>query len=192
MAADHRAAGRGVLVVMNDRIHGAHSLSKTNTTSVETFLSPISGLIGTVNYGQCQYFRQPSRRHTDHSGFSLAGVSALPRVDILYACADMPADLVDGSVARGARGIVIAGDGNGNMNAATLERAARAAAQGIVIVRSSRVPTGTVSRNVEIDDDRLGFIVSDELNPAKARILLMLALLAKRPLDELQQLFYTY
>jgi len=192
VAADPRAAGRGVLVVMNDRIHGAHSLSKTNTTSVETFLSPINGLIGTVNFGHCQYFRQPSRRHTDNSIFSLDGVSALPRVDILYACADMPADLVDGSVARDARGIVIAGDGNGNMNAATLAHAARAAAQGIVIVRSSRVPTGTVSRNVEIDDDRLRFIVSDELNPAKARILLMLALLEERRLEALQELFYTY
>ena len=192
VAADPRAAGRGVLVVMNDRIHGAHSLSKTNTTSVETFLSPINGLMGTVNFGHCQYFRQPSRRHTDNSIFSLDGVSALPRVDILYACADMPADLVDGSVARGARGIVIAGDGNGNMNAATLAHAARAAAQGIVIVRSSRVPTGTVSRNVEIDDDRLRFIVSDELNPAKARILLMLALLEERRLEALQELFYPY
>jgi L-asparaginase len=192
VAADPRAAGRGVLVVMNDRIHGAHSLTKTNTTSVETFLSPINGLIGTVNYGQCQYFRQPSRRHTENSAFSLTGVSILPRVDILYACADMAADLVDCSVARGARGIIIAGDGNGNMNAATVAQAARAAADGIVIVRSSRVPTGTVSRNVEIDDDRMQFIVSDELNPAKARILLMLALLEERSLEALQQLFYTY
>lgn len=37
VAADPEAADRGVLVVMNDRIHGAHSLTKTNTTSVETF-----------------------------------------------------------------------------------------------------------------------------------------------------------
>jgi L-asparaginase len=192
VAADPRAAGRGVLVVMNDRIHGAHSLTKTNTTSVETFLSPINGLIGTVNYGQCQYFRHPSHQHTENSAFSLTGVSAMPRVDILYACADMPADLVDCSVASGARGLVIAGDGNGNMNAATVAQAARAAADGVVIVRSSRVPTGTVSRNVEIDDDRLQFVVSDELNPAKTRILLMLALLEERSLEELQQLFYTY
>ena len=192
VAADPRAAGRGVLVVMNDRVHGAHSLSKTNTTSVETFLSPINGLIGTVNYGRPQYFRRPFRQHTDTSAFSLDGVTALPRVDILYACADMPADLVDCSVSMGARGIVIAGDGNGNMNAATLAHAARAARKGIVIVRSSRVPTGTVSRNVEIDDDRLQFIVSDELNPAKARILLMLALLKERRLEELQTLYYTH
>jgi L-asparaginase len=192
VAADPGAADRGVLVVMNDRIHGAHSLTKTNTTSVETFLSPVSGLIGTVVYGETRYFRRPFRRHTHGSEFSIAEGTELPRVDILYACADMPADLIDCSVARGAAGIVIAGDGNGNMNAATLERAAQAAAQGVVIVRSSRVPTGKVGRNVEVDDDRLRFIVSDELNPAKARVLLMLALLKERSREEIQQLFYEY
>ena len=192
VAADAKATGRGVLVVMNDRIHGAHSLTKTNTTSVETFLSPINGLIGTVVYGKTKYFRRPFRKHTYRSEFSVDGVTDLPRVDILYACAEMPADLIDCSVSRGAMGIVIAGDGNGNMNTATLLQASRAAAQGAIIVRSSRVPTGTVSRNVEIDDDSLGFIVSDELNPAKARILLMLALLENRKLDSLQQLYYAY
>ncbi len=192
VAADPDAAGRGTLVVMNDRIHGAHSLTKTNTTSVETFLSPINGLIGTVNYGTAAYFRRPFRKHTHKSQFTVNGVATLPRVDIIYACADMPADLIDGSMEKGAKGIVVAGDGNGNMNAATIERAARAAKRGVVIVRSSRVPTGKVGRNVEIDDDRLGFIASDELNPAKARILLMLALLKKRSLGEIQQLFYEY
>jgi L-asparaginase len=192
VAADPAAADRGVLVVMNDRIHGAHSLTKTNTTSVETFLSPITGLIGTVNYGKASYFRRPFRKHTYRSPFSVDGVTALPRVDILYACADMPADLIDCSAARGAVGIVIAGDGNGNMNAATLEAAAAAAARGILIVRSSRVPTGTVGRNVEVDDDDRGFIASDELNPAKARILLMLALLEERRPEEIQELFYSH
>lgn len=192
VAADPQAAERGALVVMNDRIHGAHSLTKTNTTSVETFLSPLNGLIGTVNYGHTRYFRKPFRRHTFLSEFDVDGVATLPRVDIIYACIDMPADLIDGSVAGGARGIVIAGDGNGNMNTATLERAARAAQQGVVLVRSSRVPTGRVGRNVEVDDDRHGFIASDELNPAKARILLMLALLKERSLKDIQQLFFDY
>ena len=64
--------------------------------------------------------------------------------------------------------------------------------RGIFVVRSSRVPTGTVGRNVELDDDSLGFIVSDELNPAKARILLMLALSQKYGPSRIQQLFYTY
>jgi len=192
VAADPGAAGRGTLVVMNDRIHGAHSLTKTNTTSVETFISPINGLIGTVNYGKPEYFRRPFRKHTHKSQFSVKGVTSLPRVDIIYACADMPADLIDGSMEKGAKGIVVAGDGNGNMNAATIERGALAAQKGVIIVRSSRVPTGKVGRNVEINDDRMGFIASDELNPAKARILLMLALLKKRKLAEIQRLFYEY
>jgi len=192
VAADPQAVERGTLAVMNDRIHGAHSLTKTDTTAVETFLSPLRGLIGTADYGKTRYFRRPYRRHTYLSEFSVADVDALPRVDILYACTDMPADLVDGSVASGAGGIIIAGDGNGNMNAPTLEHAARAAAAGVVIVRSSRVSTGRVGRNVEVDDDRHGFIASDELNPAKARILLMLALLKKRSIEEIQQLYYDY
>ena len=192
VAADSKAKGRGVLVVMNDRIHGAHSLTKTNTTAVETFLSPISGLIGTVIYGEMEYFRRPFRRHTQKSEFSVTGVTILPRVDILYACADMPSDLIDSSVSRGVRGIVIAGDGNGNMNQSTIQRAFWAAQQGVIVVRSSRVPTGRVSRNVEIDDGGMGFVVSDELNPAKARILLMLALLKDRSIKEIQQLFFEY
>ncbi len=192
VAADDDAIGRGVLVVMNDRIHGAHSLTKTNTTSVETFISPINGFIGTVIYGQTRYFRWPFRKHTYQSEFSLTGVATLPRVDILYACADMPADLIFCSVKMGARGIVIAGDGNGNMNAATLSAAAEVARQGIAVVRASRVPSGTVDRNVEVDDDGLGLIASDELNPAKARILLMLALLQPRTPDDIQQLFQVY
>ena len=196
VAADPDARERGVLVVMNDRIHGAHSLTKTNTTSVETFLSPVNGLIGTVNYGKTAYFRFPFRRHTYlsefSSRFSQPPHPVLPRVDIVYACIDMPPDLIDFSLNAGARGIVIAGDGNGNMNQATVEKAAQKASQGVCIVRSSRVPTGTVSRNVEMNDDTLGFIVSDELNPAKARILLMLGLSETYPRDRIQQLFYSY
>ena len=59
-------------------------------------------------------------------------------------------------------------------------------------MRSSRVPTGIVGRNVEVNDDELGFVASDELNPQKARILLTLALLKQRTPDQLQQLFYNY
>ena len=104
----------------------------------------------------------------------------------------MPADLIQCSVDRGARGIVIAGDGNGNMNAASLHAAAKAAEAGVFVVRGSRVSTGCVSRNVEVNDDGLGLIASDELNPAKARILLMLALMKERSLEDVQALFYEY
>ena len=52
--------------------------------------------------------------------------------------------------------------------------------------------TGLVGRNVELDDDKLGFIASDELNPQKARILLSLALLKQRTPAALQTMFRTY
>ena len=46
--------------------------------------------------------------------------------------------------------------------------------------------------NVEVNDDTMGFVVSDELNPQKARILLALALLKPRSTAEIQSLFYSY
>jgi L-asparaginase len=45
---------------------------------------------------------------------------------------------------------------------------------------------------VEINDDELGFIASDELNPQKARILLALALLKPHTLQQIQEMFYAY
>ncbi|HEV2730386.1 MAG TPA: type II asparaginase [Terriglobales bacterium] len=192
VAVDPSSAGRGVLVVMNDWIHGAHSLTKTSTTAVQTFMSPLRGLVGIASYGKNDYYNSPAWKHTSESEFDVANVTHLPRVDILYAYSDMSGDLIDASVSNGAKGIVIAGVGNGNMNKTALEAAARAAKKGVVVVRSSRVVTGTVGRNVEVNDDELNFVASDELNPQKARILLMLALLKPRTTGKIQQLFYTY
>jgi L-asparaginase len=192
VAVDPNSIGRGVMVVMNDWIHGAHSLTKTSTTAIQTFMSPLRGLVGISSYGKNDFYNSPQWKHTTASEFDISNVSQLPRVDILYAYADMSADLIDASVAKGAKGIVIAGVGNGNMNAASLRAVANAARKGIVVVRSSRVVTGTVGRNVEVNDDELKLVASDELNPQKARILLMLALLKPRSLAEIQNLFYTY
>jgi len=192
VAADPKAAGRGVLVVMNDWIQGAHSLTKTSTTAVQTFMSPLRGLVGTANYGKNDYFTSPEWKHTTQSEFDITGVNTLPRVDIIYASADMSPDLIDCAAANGAKGIVVAGVGNGNMNKTSVTAAANAVKKGVVVVRSSRVVTGSVGRNVELNDDQLGFIASDELNPQKARILLTLALLKQRTPEQIQQLFYTY
>jgi L-asparaginase len=192
VAADPNAKGLGVLVVMNDWIHGAHSLTKTSTTAIQTFMSPLRGLVGVSTYGKNDYYNAPQWKHTTASEFDVTKVTKLPRVDIIFACADMSPDLIDSAAANGAKGIVIAGVGNGNMNKASLEAAERAAKQGVVIVRSSRVATGAVGRNVEVNDDEMGFVASDELNPQKARILLMLALLKPRSTAEIQQLFQTY
>ena len=60
------------------------------------------------------------------------------------------------------------------------------------MVRSTRVATGTVGRNVEANDDELGLVASYNLNPQKSRVLLSLALLKPRKLDEMQRIFIDY
>ena len=192
VAADPQAKGRGVLVVMNDEIHAAHSLTKTSTTAVDTFMSPQRGVVGVTNYGKQDYYNTPTWKHTKQSEFDVSSVTKLPRVDVIFADADMSADLIDAAVAKGAKGIVIAGVGNGNMNKASVDAAAEVVKKGVIVVRSSRVPTGAVNRNVELDDDKLGFVASHELNPQKARILLALALLKERSAADIQKLFDTY
>jgi L-asparaginase len=192
VAANKDAAGRGVLVVVNDWIHGASSLTKASTTAVQTFLSPLRGLIGTVAYGDAEFYRGPVGRNTTDSEFSLDGVTSLPRVDIIMAYANMDGKLIDAAVAAGAKGIVIAGVGNGNMTQSALDALAAQSRKGIICVRSSRVATGLVGRNVEVDDDKMGLVASAGLNPQKSRVLLRLALLKSRSLADVQRLFQEY
>jgi len=192
VAGDPAASGRGVLVVMNDQIHAAHSLTKTSTTAVGTFLSPLRGLVGIASYGKNEFYNTPIWKHTTRSEFDVSNVTTLPRVDVIFASVDSSPDLIDAAVANGAKGIVIAGVGNGNMNKASVEAAERAADKGVIVVRSSRVPTGVVGRNVELNDDDLGFVASYELNPQKARILLSLALLEPRTPQAIQTMFGEY
>jgi L-asparaginase len=192
VAANKDAGGRGVLVVVNDWIHGASSLTKASTTAVQTFLSPLRGLVGTVAYGECEFYRAAVGKNTVDSEFSLDGVTALPRVDIVMAHENMDGAIIDAAAAAGAKGLVIAGVGNGNMTKPALDALAAQAKKGIVCVRSSRVVTGRVGRNVEVDDDKLALVASDDLNPQKARVLLRLALLKQRSLADIQRLFREY
>ncbi len=192
VAANKESAGRGVLVVVNDWIHGASSLTKTSTTAVQTFLSPIWGLIGTVAYGEIEFFRGPVGKHTTESEFSVSGLTTLPRVDIIMAYENMDGALITAAAAAGAKGIVIAGVGNGNMTASALEALSAQAKKGVVAVRASRVATGRVGRNVEVEDDKLGLVASMGLNPQKARVLLRLALTKTTDLKQIQRYFDDY
>lgn len=192
VAADPNAKGRGVLVAANDEVHSGRDITKTNTTSVQTFMSPQYGLIATTLYGKQTFFRVPYRLHTEKSEFTVDGVESLPRVDVIYAHADMSADMIDAAVKNGAKGIVVAGVGDGNMTTPALEALARAAKAGVVCVRSSRVPTGRTWRNSEIDDDKYGLVAAGELLPAKARVLLKLCLMKTSDVKKIQTYFDTY
>ena len=192
VAANKQAPGHGVMVVVNDWIHGASSLTKTSTTAVQTFLSPLSGLMGTVNYGEIEWYRKPVGRNTTNSEFSVTSTTVLPRVDIIMATENMDGALISASAAIGAKGIVIAGVGNGNMTEPALKTLEAQAKKGIVCVRSTRVATGEVGRNVEVKDDSLHFVASLSKNPQKARVLLRLALLKTTDLATIQRYFDEY
>jgi L-asparaginase len=186
------AKGRGVMTVLNDQIDYARNVVKVNTTDVQTFRSVNRGPAGVSNTGAITWFAMPDKRQGMTSEFSVDGLTSLPRVDIIYANAGMNPDLIDAAVKLGAKGLVIAGVGDGNMTGPALERVAAAAKAGVVVVRSTRLPSGIVYRNNEVDDNKLGLIASGELNPAKSRVLLMLALTKTHDLARIQQMFYEY
>jgi L-asparaginase len=192
VAADPQAAGRGVLVSINDQIHSAHDITKMHTTATDTFMSPYRGLIGATAYGVSQYYRYPFKKHTTDTPFNVDSATSLPRVDVLYIYEDMPADIVDAVVKAGAKGIVSAGVGNGNMPKAVMDALGRAAQAGVIVVRASRVTLGFVGRNVEVDDNKMNFVAAEELNPPKARILLRLALMKTTDPKQIQRMFNEY
>jgi len=186
------ARGRGVLVELNDEIHYARNVQKTNTSSVQTFASVNRGPAGLVNTGKFSWFQPMDKKHGATSEFSVEGLTKLPRVDILYAYPNMSVDLIDVAIRDGAQGLVIAGVGDGNMTQPALDRLSAAAKSGIVVVRSSRVGSGIVYRNNEVDDDKLGLVASGELSPGKSRVLLQLALTKTKDPRQIQQMFNEY
>ena len=192
VAMSKEAAGKGVMVVMNDEIHAAREVTKTNTTAVDTFKSPNSGKIGTVFYGNVKFYMNPTRKHTVNSAFDITKIKELPRVDIIYSHSNDNPDFVNVAVKNGAKGIINAGMGNGNPFPSALEALGEAVKAGVVVVRDSRVGSGETTLNGEVDDGKYGFLASDNLNAQKARVLLMLALTQTTDKAKIQELFLTH
>jgi L-asparaginase len=192
IAGDPGARGRGVLVTVDDDIHSGHDIVKTHSTDVGTMASGEAGLIGATLFGKQTWYRMPAFVHTRKSEFSIDGVNALPRVDVIYAHANMSPDIITSAVEHGAKGIVMAGVGDGNMTAPSVEALKSVIAKGVVVVRSSRTNGGIIRRNIELNDDDLGTVASMELNPAKARVLLQLALLKTQDAKKIQDYYNRY
>jgi L-asparaginase len=193
VAASAEAAGKGVLVAMNDRISCARDVTKTHTSGLETFRAAEHGHLGQMENGVPRFYRAPLRRHTVHTEFSLAGIDELPPVDIVMGYVGATGAQIAAAVAAGASGIVYAGTGAGNFTGAARDALVAARRSGVVVVRASRIAAGVVTRNTgHVDDDALDFVVADDLSPQKARILLMLGLTRTREPRELQRMFRTY
>ncbi len=192
VATSEKSENKGVLVVMNDEIHSAREVTKTNTSAVNAFASVNTGKIGTVYYGNVNYYMTPVRKNTINTEFDIEKIDTLPRVDIIYGHANDTGAFVEASVKADAQGIIHAGMGNGNLFPKTQEALAIASSNGIVVARSSRVGTGRTNLHGEVDDEKLGFIATDNLNPQKARVLLMLGLTKTHKKAQLQEMFFEY
>lgn len=190
-AASPASRDRGVLVCMNGKVYGAADVTKTNTTSVETFQSPNSGAIGYIHNGEVRYY------HTSCAGanvpyFDIDGLKSLPKVGIAYGYSNVEGDVVDMMIDKHYKGIVYAGVGNGNIHKNVFPELEKARKDGIIVVRSSRVPTGATTLDAEVDDNKFQFVASWGLNPQKARILLMLALTKTDDWKTIQKYFNNY
>ena len=193
-AACADARGKGALVVMNDEINGARDVTKSSTYRVETFRSGELGFLGYVDADKVSFYRTSTRRHTVRSEFDVSALSALPKVDIVYSYADASTLAIEAFAHAGVDGLVFAGTGAGGLSdkerTALKALTACGATDRPVLVRSSR--TGNSRVIARTDYDAEGMVAADNLNPQKARVLLMLALTKTRDLDEIRRIFAEY
>lgn len=178
ICVDPQSKGRGAMLAMNNQINAARDVTKTHTSSVETFKSGDFGFLGVVDYDRVVYWRTPLRRqHVPIKN------DVMPYVEIVAMYGGAEGYMIDAAVDRGAKGIVVQGLGMGNVNLPMFAAVKTAIAKGVPVVITSRVPNGRVLPNYGFDGGgktlmKAGAVTGDDLSPQKARILLMLLLQA--------------
>lgn len=191
LAADKNARGRGVMLAMNDTINGARDVQKTNTIRVDTFQNPELGYLGYFEAGKPVFYKATTRKHTKDTEFDVSNLTELPRVDIVYSHVNDDGKLTEAAVAAGAKGIVHAGTGNGSLHIDAEPALFSAAKNGIIVVRSARVPNGPTIESLKKWEDA-GLLHSGNLSPQKARILLQLGLTKTKDPAKIQEMFEIY
>jgi L-asparaginase len=174
VAGDPQSRGLGALVVLNEEIHAAREVTKTSTGRLQTFRSPDVGALGHVDADRISLWRRPTRLLPAAERFDISRIEAPPRVDVTYSVAGADGVAVRAFLAAGARGIVAAAFAPGFTTPAEREALAEAMAAGCLVVLSSRAGSGRTFPAKRYTAQ--GFLSADNLNPQKARVLLMLAL----------------
>jgi L-asparaginase len=189
VAAAAAARGLGVMVVLDDTIHGARDVTKANTMRVDAFADGGAGALGRIDGdGRLVLVHRPGRATTLRGAFAGVDLQALPRADLVVSYQGADGALVDAAVAAGARGIVSAGTGAGYPTTGEVASLERASTAGVVVCQASRVGSGRVPIVPALV--ARGWVAADDLQPWKARILLRLALAAGHTdRDTLQALF---
>jgi L-asparaginase len=190
-AACPEAVGLGVLTVLNNEIQCGRDVAKASTFRVETFRPNELGFLGYADSdGKVVFYRAPLRRHTVDTPFMVDDMTTLPRIDIVYSYAGADGLLVDAVRNNRSDGLILAGFGGGTFPPAVIDAAVKLVEDGIPVVLATRSTAGRVVITPKKEEQ--GFIVSDNLLPQKARVLLMLGLTVTQDRHELQQLFYHY
>jgi L-asparaginase len=190
VAASPEAVGLGVLVVMNESIYSARDVTKSNTHRVHAFVARDTGPIGYADADRVTMLHRPIRRHTVDTEFSVEGRTELPRVDIIVSYVGADEALIDAAVAAGARGLVSAGSGAGRPSARENAAYDRAVSDGVMVCQASRVGSGRVTLAPWLV--RRGLVAAGDLQPWKARVLLMLALTVTADRAAVQRMFDIY
>lgn len=183
------ARGKGAMLVLNGQINAARDVTKSHTSDVGTFRGGEFGVLGVADADRVVFSRAPLRRQY----VGLSG-GTLPRVDIVATWGGNDATHIEASVAAGARGVVVAAFGWGNVNPATYDAIRAAIGRGVTVVISTRVPNGRVQPHYGYVGGgstlrEAGAVFADDLSPQKARLLLMLALQHTAAQAGLQQFF---
>ncbi len=186
VAAAPAAAGRGVLVVLDDEINGAREVTKTDARRLHTFMARGVGRLGVVDADRVVFERTAAGRHTANSEFDITRIASLPRVDVLLTYQGATGDLITAAIDFGARGLVIATAGAGALSGTQAEGLAYARDKGIPVVITTRAGGGRIT------PDASPRIAGSDLSPVKARVLLMVALAVTSDGAQLQRIFDEY
>ena len=192
VAAEPASRGKGVLVVLNDEINSAREVTKTDAHRLQTFRSPGYGLLGTVDGDRVVYYRDVVKRHTRRSEFDVSRVADLPRVDVVMTYQGATGDLIKAVVDLGAKGIVLAAAGAGALSGTQAEGLQYALDKGVFVVTATRTGGGRVAARPRTAPGPRLQIQAEDLEPVKARILLMLALTKTTDGAEIQRMFTEY
>ncbi len=191
VAGSKDAVGKGVLVTMNDNIDSGRDVSKNVNIKTSAFSSQW-GPLGMIVEGKNYWFRAPVKRHTVNSEFDIDSISALPPVEIAMGYEGVSSIAIDAIAKSGAKALIHGGTGNGSVADRIVPNLQKARADGVIVIRSSRVPDGFVIRNAEQPDDKYDWVVAHDLRPQKARILAIIVLTKTNNTKELQRIFWEY
>ncbi len=181
LATVEEAKGRGTMIVLNDRIGSAFYTTKTNSTMLDTFKAIEQGYIGAFLSGVPHFYYETTKPINKHM-FDIMNTDKLPVVKILYSYQDQDGSLLKAAIDNGAKGIVIAGTGNGSIPNIMNDAVNEAMAKGIPVVRSTRTGNGFSTPK------KIG-IGSGIYNPQKSKVLLELALNEDADIETIRSYF---